>query len=127
MNPDGFISNFTEWAADQPEIVAVVLIGSHARGEAGPESDIDLVVVTTVPGKFLDNAAWTETFGIADSLTIEDWGRVQSVRVFYNGGPEVEFGITAPDWAAKPDDATRDILSKGHKVLLDRNEIFASG
>lgn len=125
MNTDEFISNFTEWAADQPEIIAIVLIGSYARGEAGPDSDIDLVVVTTAPEKFLDNTDWTGMFGTTDSITIEDWGRVQSVRVFYNGGPEVEFGITAPDWATKPDDATRDILNKGHKIMLDRNEIFA--
>jgi predicted nucleotidyltransferase len=28
----------------------VVLFGSHARGEAGPDSDIDLLVVMTVEG-----------------------------------------------------------------------------
>ena len=28
----------------------VILFGSHARGEAGPDSDVDLLVVMPVPG-----------------------------------------------------------------------------
>jgi predicted nucleotidyltransferase len=32
------------WATSQPVIYRVWLFGSHARGEAGPDSDIDIAV-----------------------------------------------------------------------------------
>jgi predicted nucleotidyltransferase len=34
----------------------VILFGSHARGNAGPDSDVDLLVVMPVKGSTLDNA-----------------------------------------------------------------------
>ena len=42
------------WAAKRPDIVAVVLVGSYARGRPGMGSDVDLVVVTTDPGRYLE-------------------------------------------------------------------------
>lgn len=35
------------------DISAVVLVGSHARGESRSDSDIDLVIIAESPGKFL--------------------------------------------------------------------------
>jgi len=35
------------WATAQPKIRAVALVGSHARGTAGPDSDIDLMLLAT--------------------------------------------------------------------------------
>ena len=35
------------WASDRPLIERVILIGSYARGEAQPESDIDLAIVVS--------------------------------------------------------------------------------
>jgi predicted nucleotidyltransferase len=37
------------WATAQPKIRAVALVGSHARGTAGPDSDIDLMLLATDP------------------------------------------------------------------------------
>jgi predicted nucleotidyltransferase len=34
----------------------IILFGSHARGDAGPDSDIDLLVVMDVPGSKVDAA-----------------------------------------------------------------------
>lgn len=34
----------------------IILFGSHARGDAGPDSDVDLLVVMTVKGSKLDKA-----------------------------------------------------------------------
>jgi predicted nucleotidyltransferase len=38
----------------QPE--RIILFGSHARGEAGPDSDVDLLVVMPVEGKKREKA-----------------------------------------------------------------------
>ena len=34
----------------------IILFGSHARGQAGPDSDVDLLVVMAVPGSKRDKA-----------------------------------------------------------------------
>jgi uncharacterized protein len=39
----------------QPE--KIILFGSHARGEAGKDSDVDLLVLTSYEGHSLDKAA----------------------------------------------------------------------
>ena len=37
------------WAAARPDVLGVALVGSHARGAATPESDVDLVIVCASP------------------------------------------------------------------------------
>lgn len=43
------------WARSHPEIEAVWLFGSRARGDNRPESDIDLAVVTPTELHWIDN------------------------------------------------------------------------
>jgi hypothetical protein len=46
---------------------------------------------------------------------------VQSLRVFYRNGLEVEFGLTDPAWAALPlDEGTRQVIAGGMRVLFER-------
>jgi hypothetical protein len=55
-------------------------------------------------------------------VSIEDWEKVQSVRVFYSDGPEAEYGITSSDWVNFPlDEGTIKVLQNGMMVLLDRD------
>ena len=50
----------------------------------------------------------------------EDWGLVQSRRVHYADGPEVEFGLTTTKWAALPlDPGTRQVVADGFEILYD--------
>lgn len=46
------------WAADDPDISAIGLVGSYARGAEGPGSDVDLVVIARDPSHLLADAAW---------------------------------------------------------------------
>jgi predicted nucleotidyltransferase len=48
------------WAIAQSKIRAVALVGSHARGTARPDSDIDLMLLTTDPHGFRTDTAWVE-------------------------------------------------------------------
>src|SRR5262245_4225125 len=40
-----FLDCVTDWAAHQPTISAVPIVGSHVRGEARSDSDMDLVLL----------------------------------------------------------------------------------
>ena len=43
--PGEFIERVSRWAQDQPTPVSVILFGSRARGDHGPESDWDIALV----------------------------------------------------------------------------------
>ena len=68
----------TAWAVGRPEIRGVALVGSHARGTAGPDSDVDLVIVTERPRELVQETDWTGAFGAVDRIQEEAWGRVTS-------------------------------------------------
>ena len=87
------IDDVSEWAALRDDVLGLAVVGSYARGAAQPDSDIDFVLVSADPALYLNDTEWVSAFGEVASLSFEDWGKVQSVRVFYRNGPEVEFGI----------------------------------
>ena len=113
------------WAAARPEVLGVALVGSHARGAATPESDVDLVIVCASPSDLIANPEWLNLFGTPQRTAREDWGRVTSLRVWYADGLEVEFGIADRSWASAPLDAgTRRVIEDGIVVLFNRGSAF---
>ncbi len=121
-----FLSHIATWAEQQPDISGVLLVGSHARGTARPDSDVDFVILTTNPERYVDNPSFAAHFGSIARWAIEDWGRVISVRVWYQDGLEVEYGFTQPDWAAPPLDAgTRRVIADGLRILFDRDGLLS--
>jgi predicted nucleotidyltransferase len=110
------------WAQRREDVRALALVGSHARGDARGDSDIDFVLLCSDPTLYLQRTDWLSTFGEVARFSTEDWGHVQSVRVWYRNGPEVEFGITGLEWAAiPPDRGTSEVLRNGSSILVDRD------
>jgi predicted nucleotidyltransferase len=123
MNVEGFIGDLQRWARNKTDIRAIALVGSHARGQARPDSDIDIVMLCLEPSRYLEQTDWTSEFGEITSVSMEDWGKVQSVRVHYRKGLEVEFGLTSTHWAQIPaDEGTIKVVKRGVVILLDRDE-----
>ena len=114
------------WAEREDGLEAVALVGSRARGEARPASDVDLVVLSTRAERLIANRGWLARFGAVARVELEDWGRVTSLRTWYQSGLEVEFSIATPDWAIEPDEGTRRVASEGITVLWDRSGILAT-
>ncbi|MBM3122029.1 MAG: nucleotidyltransferase domain-containing protein [Chloroflexi bacterium] len=120
------IQDVQAWAETRPDVLGVALVGSYARRTARSDSDVDLVIVCESPSACLENAAWIGAFGRPMRIEREDWGRVQSVRVWYAGGPEVEFGVADAAWAEAPlDEGTQRVVEDGCIVLFDRGGAFA--
>jgi predicted nucleotidyltransferase len=121
-----FLDCVTDWAAHQPTIAAVALVGSQARGEARPDSDIDLVLLCEEPHAFLADTSWIHYFGTVARCHTEYWGFVTSLRVYYTEGFEVEFGMTTLAWAGLPvAPGMQDVVSHGMRMLWDREGLLA--
>jgi predicted nucleotidyltransferase len=89
-----FLNAFINWASAQEDVDGIVLVGSYARGAARADSDIDLVLLTDQPQKYLEDLKWVERFGLLEKHQTEDYRRLISIRVWYQNGVEVEYGIT---------------------------------
>ena len=121
-----FLDKFVSWGSQQADIQAIALVGSYARGAAREDSDIDLVILTNQPRKYLDDFEWIKRFGGVDKQEAEDYGKLTSLRVWYQNGVEVEYGIITPDWAATPLDAgTRQVIQGGMIVLFERGILLS--
>ena len=120
MDLQSFIDSLVSWATSDARIAALALVGSHARGEARPDSDVDLVLVSFDRQALLDDVTWPTVFGPVERVALEDYGFVQSLRVTYAEGLEVEFGVTGLMWTALPlDPGTKRVVDEGLRILYD--------
>ena len=123
-----FIAKIIEWAATQPELLGIALVGSYARGTEREDSDIDLVIVTNDPKPWLETDEWIKQFGSVRTVDLEDYGLVQARRIRYENGVEVELGLTTSEWlnTAPIDEASLRVLSDGHRILDDKAGLFSA-
>ncbi len=81
------------------------------------------MILSPQPRALLDRHDWLHVFGDPRTVKRETWGIVESLRVEYRGGVEVEFTVGAEDWASLPlDRGTLDVLKDGALVLYDARE-----
>src|SRR5215213_10847328 len=88
------ICEFLDTFVARASVQAMALVGSYARGAAKDDSDIDLVILTDRPQTYLENVKWAERFGGIENHQTEDYGKLISLRIWYQGGVEVESGVT---------------------------------
>jgi predicted nucleotidyltransferase len=119
-----FLDAIERWAAARSDVAGAALVGSYARGTARPQSDVDLVLLCSDPERFLAGD-WISHFGEVDTFAMENYGALNSLRVLYRSGLEVEFGIASRSWASTPiDPGTRRVLTDGFRILYDPEQIF---
>lgn len=110
----------TKWARDSDDVLGLALIGSHARSSAHPDSDVDFFIISENAGHLIDDKQWTIQFGTPGRVMTEPYGAAISLRVFYENGWEVEFGVACPAWAQVPlDPGTKRVISDGIRILHD--------
>lgn len=114
-----------QWAEENRKIESVIIVGSYARGTNTDTSDLDLVILTPCRDEMVENQEFTELFGKITKRQTEYYGACTSVRVWYQSGMEVEFGLVKPSWIDVPlDPGTYQVLSDGYKVVLDKKSYF---
>ncbi len=121
MLADDLITAVEDWARRDERVTAAAVCGSHARGDAGPDSDIDFCILTKHPDSLLDDQSWIREIGDEARIAgpVEDYKLVQSIRVFY-GATEAEFGVAEETWAQLPiDPETAHVINDGLRILYD--------
>jgi predicted nucleotidyltransferase len=121
------LEQITAWFQERAGVAAIALVGSHARGAARPDSDIDLVILVDDPQAYRNEQGWLSTLvvGVLNDLVVtsqdEDYGPLWSRRVFLASGHEVEFGFARPAWAATEplDSGTAQVVRDGCRALYD--------
>lgn len=115
------------WAEKRGDVVGLALVGSHARGNARPTSDVDLVVLAEDPALFRGDRSWMAAIpwpaGVSAPGSWHDaeYGAVWSRHLHFDGVPTIEISFASPSWAATdPIDAgTHRVVSAGFRILWD--------
>lgn len=122
---DSFIGKVRRFAMRDPRVESAIVIGSYARGTHTETSDLDLCIITASKNEMIEAPEFIREFGTPQSTRTEYYGACTSIRVWYENGPEVEFGIVEPSWISQPLDAgTRKALSGGYTVIADKKNYF---
>jgi predicted nucleotidyltransferase len=120
-----FIEDFMRWSKRRRDIRAVALVGSYARLAAKETSDVDLIVITDKPQGYLTDTEWTRVFGRVIARKIEPYGRLTSLRVWYENGLEIEYGFTTREWVQTPlDEGTKRVIEGGMRVLFEKEPLL---
>jgi predicted nucleotidyltransferase len=120
-----YIEKVRHWACTEDKVYALALVGSHARQQARPDSDIDFVIISNDVTQLEKDISWLNRFGTIERQAKEKWGSVTAIRVFYADGQEIEFGLALKSWAAIPADAgTKRVVKDGMVILKDPDKIL---
>jgi predicted nucleotidyltransferase len=122
---DEIVARVVGWAESRRDIRALLVVGSYARGSATATSDVDLVVLTESPARYLEDEGWVRDVGGVEVVRTRAWGPLTERRVRFPSGLEVEFGFVRPSWAwMEPiEPGTRQVLDDGCRLLLDKDGV----
>ncbi|WP_062646535.1 nucleotidyltransferase domain-containing protein [Streptomyces maremycinicus] len=115
------VDRVTRWAGNRSDVVGLLLVGSCARGTARPDSDVDLVVLSTAPAKYAEDGGWARELALGEAIGVAERGPVTEWRYATASGLEVEVGVGPAHWArTDPVDAgTRRVVTDGAVPLYD--------
>ena len=122
------LQEFKDWAEVQKHIQGAAVVGSFARGDFHLNSDVDLVIISMNKEKTIQCILSEFMPDAIDDHRLEDWGPfLASLRIFYDNGLEVEYGVATNAWVMQPlDQGTKNVAEKGFKILLDKEAVFSS-
>ncbi|MFK0294065.1 aminoglycoside 6-adenylyltransferase [Streptomyces sp. NPDC090442] len=110
----------TRWATGRPDIVGLLLVGSHARNAARADSDVDIVLLTTDRSRYVEDT-WADGLALGELVRTRAWGPISERRYALASGLEVEVNIGSSEWARTDpvDPGTRRVVTDGARPLHD--------
>lgn len=126
------LQRLVTWARGVEDILGVVVIGSRARTDVPADewSDLDVVLVTTNPGRYLETTDWIEALGQPWLTFLEATpvGGLSERRVMFEGARDLDV-VPIHDSlipAAIADPSVAQVLTRGARVLLDKDDRLSS-
>lgn len=115
------------WAATEPQVRALGIVGSWARGAARLDSDVDIMLLSEHPEHFTGSDAWLEAIGDGTLVRRAGFGVITERRIRLPSGLELEFGIGPLSWARTDpvDPGTRQVVRAGMRALHDPDGLLA--
>jgi uncharacterized protein len=122
------LAALNDWAQGRPDVVAVGVVGSWARGDARMDSDVDVMALTKDRAPYLEDEAWVSEVGGVGPVRTRRWGVATERRFALPSGLEVELGLAHPSWASTDpmDGGTRGVVTDGMSVIYDPEGLLAS-
>ncbi len=130
---DNILQIAKDFAENNVNILALAFCGSRARGNAQPNSDVDLIFLVNDKHAF-KQTDWIEALSfelindVFDRFQDENYGAAWSRRVFLKSNTEIEFTFANRSWAnVEPvDKGTFEVVSNGFKIIFDPDFILGN-
>jgi aminoglycoside 6-adenylyltransferase len=127
------LERFVKLAETRSDISAVIIVGSRARRDhpADEWADLDVIVVTTDPERYLSTTDWLEGMGkpLLTFLEPTATGGQMERRVLFEGMLDVDFSIIpkriVEQLQNKIPPQIAEIFSRGTRVLVDKDGMAA--
>jgi len=118
-----------EWVARTENLRALALLGSWARDEATPQSDLDLLVLAMKPGRYCGERPPLAAIGLAGAgyqlinRQRVQYGVVTSQVLTLDPEAELELSFAGREWAelAGTDPGTASVIRRGFRILVDKD------
>jgi aminoglycoside 6-adenylyltransferase len=92
------LNEITKFILRQEDILVAFLVGSQARSSTPADewSDVDIVIATRQPEKYIDSANWLNNLGLDPVITFVEGtavGGQKERRVLFRNGVDVDFAV----------------------------------
>jgi uncharacterized protein len=129
---EALVNVVADWAIRRDDIRAMALVGSWARGNPHPHSDLDLLLLTDEAEQYCDDH-WVAEIGFGRegysvcSSRSAIYGAAASRHVQLVPAADVELTFATCSWAgAEPiDEGTRAIVNDAFRVIFDKDGVMA--
>jgi predicted nucleotidyltransferase len=130
---DVVIEAVAAWARTRDDVRGLALVGSWARGNAGPASDVDLLLLSDSAQAYRRKPEWMSEIDFdraGYSIKSSDdatYGAVWSRHIHLHPAGEVELAFAPCTWAsiAPLDPATHAIVNDGFQIIFDKDGSLA--
>ena len=119
------LHDLAAWCSQRADVRALALVGSRARDDARYDSDVDVVLLTTDPGRYLANDDWARALG-AKVVGTRQWGMLTERRLLMATGMEIDLGVVDLTWAATAplDEGTAKVARDGLIPIYDPDSVL---